>query len=541
MKSARARFKRCLASGVTLSIAILPTLVEPDARPVVDAYLSQHFSNSGPVYDGLRIRYFLDDTGASPYRDGDVYHMPIPFTLGQWTLHTFDVAADAAAGFPGMDPEDNSLNHVLIGLESRNGALCAASFDALTISKGLTGEASMQKHRDLLALQEAKVPGIRQLQGLEVSYIQHLNEFSVDTLLPDYDQMMALSGLADPSGWISDQAALEDFMASYSVDQVHARGGLMSFNHAFGTDGLPSGLTREQLRDEMVANKAYGSDLLEVGYRFRGGHSLGDFLWLWDELANQGLYLLGVGTSDTHGGPVGHWATMQNNFVSWIYATATGKAELLEGMKAGRIYFGDRTLFNGTMDFRSSDGFLMGQIVVTDKVAETLTFQLDGMELRDRVLLIKSGALHQTVKVTAPNMLKQLTLPIDASPGSFYRLELYSRKAEAKAFSNPIYFVRSVPAGGIRPEQAAIALGGVHSTLFDAFTLEQAAFSPAGSGGTLTLGGTAVNGAVALDYGTIPPLVQVSFSGGLAGAWAWNGTVLELTNLNGSGEVEIVH
>jgi len=38
-----------------------------------------------------------------------------------------------------------------------------ASEDALAISKGLTGERSMQKRREMLALQQADVPGIRQL------------------------------------------------------------------------------------------------------------------------------------------------------------------------------------------------------------------------------------------------------------------------------------------------------------------------------------------------------------------------------------------
>src|SRR5262249_43344870 len=153
------------------------------------------------------------------------------------------------------------------------------------------------------------------------------------------------------------------------------------YNHMFGA-ARESGVTRskpprepetrESILAELWESRVFGADILEVGYRQRGGRPLEDHLWVWDELGRRGLFLVGTGVSDSHGGTEQRWRTAPNNFLSWIYARSPEKADLIEGMRAARVFFGDIVLFDGSVDLVSGRGHRMGRIVVTDRDVESV-------------------------------------------------------------------------------------------------------------------------------------------------------------------------
>src|SRR5262249_5440956 len=137
------------------------------------------------------------------------------------------------------------------------------------------------------------------------------------------------------------------------------------------------------------------------GYRDRGGHDLADHLWVWDQLALAGMPFVGVGVSDSHGGPRQRWRTSPNNFLSWIWARAPTKPDLLARMRAGRIFFGDITLFSGSVALTTARGWRMGQIVISDREAEDLAIAIRGVASGDAVRVVQTGGPPATLSATS--------------------------------------------------------------------------------------------------------------------------------------------
>ena len=104
---------------------------------------------------------------------------------------------------------------------------------------------------------------------------------------------------------------------------IHDAAGLASYNHMYGS-GFGSALTtakqealRTSVTSTLVANAAFGVDILEVGYRVRGGVSLARYLSAWDVCSRNALFLTGNGVSDSHEGT---WIGNQCNFVTTALA-----------------------------------------------------------------------------------------------------------------------------------------------------------------------------------------------------------------------------
>ena len=332
-------------------------------------------------------------------------------------------------------------------------------FDDLRIEQELSGEPVFDRQRKLIEAVGRDYPKLHQLQGVEASWVgHHLNEFSVDTRLVDYAALDEERPADEtPRDW-------RERVTRRVVEEIHARGGLVSFNHMFGTmmEGKEQRASREQVLDELLAERVYGADILEVGYRDRGGHPLADHLWVWDQLARSGLFLVGTGVSDSHGGPSQRWRTDQNNFVSWIYARSPGKEDLIAGLRAGRVFFGDIVLFDGTVDLTTSRGARMGQIVVRDATvaSEQVEVRIDGLATGDSVRLIVSG--DETARWTAagPSFVQQHEVALLPERPTVVRVEAYAADGTAKVLSNPITFVREAPAGGIPAARAGASANG---------------------------------------------------------------------------------
>jgi len=444
----RSLLKRPLAAEVTLLLSVFPEVVSADARPVVEIVMSEHPPREGLPFEAYRLRYVLDESVKQPYRDGTVFVVPVPFKAGEWNDLALPVSRDAVRGFPFIHGEDNVLGTIVIGVEVRRGARASVRFDDLRIEQELSGEPVFDRQKKLIEAVGRDYPKLYQLQGVEASWVgHHLNEFSVDTRLVDY-AALEKERPADET-----PAAYRERVTRRVVDEIHGRGGLVSFNHLFGTmmEGKEQRATREEVLAQLTAERVYGADILEVGYRDRGGHPLADHLWVWDQLAQRELFLVGTGVSDSHGGPSQRWRTDQNNFVSWIYAASPSKEDLIAGLRAGRVFFGDIVLFDGTLDLTTSRGARMGQIVVREPsvVSEAVTVRIDGLAAGDSVRLLASGA--EVARWTADGAAFQQTheVALDPSRPTVVRVEAYTADGTAKVLSNPITFLRSEPPAGI--------------------------------------------------------------------------------------------
>jgi len=430
--------------------------VSADARVVIEIGMSEHPPREGLPYETYHLRYVLDATTTEPHRDGTTFVVPVPLRAGEWNDLALPLSRDAVRGFPFIQGEDNSLNQIIVGVETRRGASAVARFDDLRIAQEISGSQAFARQGKLIEAVGRDYPKLHELQGIEVSWVgHHLNEFSVDTRPVDYDAL-GKDAPADEKVF-----AYRDRITARVVEEIHARHGLVSFNHMYGTmmEGSVSRASREEVLDELLGARVFGADILEVGYRDRGGHGLGDHLWVWDQLGLNGLFLVGTGVSDSHGGPSQRWRTDDNNFLSWIYARSPSKEDLIEGLRAGRVFFGDIVLFNGTVDLTTAHGQRMGQIVVSDAKSEDVTVAIHGLVAGDVVHMLASGQEIARWTATGAVFEQRQQVTLDPERPTIVRVEAYAPNERAKVLSNPITFVRKEPAGGIPAARAARAGG----------------------------------------------------------------------------------
>jgi hypothetical protein len=528
-----------LATDPVITIAVDAKALGNDARAFLRLGLSEHADLSLPPGATYSLIYVLDNTTTSTSLVAGALTVPLAYTPGTWNTFTLRPMVDAVAGFAPFNGADNSILGLSLGVESRNGATAVARFDDLSSQRTFVGQAAaVEQARLLTDFGDEPV----QLAGIEVSYHRHLNVYTPEPFpMPEYDALHAASGLADPSGWYPDDIAMSDAVARMVVDQVHTLGGIVSTNHIFGTTEVttPAIETKEAIRDQLLSVDAFGVDMLEVGYRQRG-RPLPDHLWVWDELAMAGIPLIGVGVTDSHTGTRGETQTKPNNFVSWIMATSSARADLYDGLARGRVWFGDPLLYDGAVELSTPTGFRMGQVVVSDQLDHALRIALDGLAAGDVVRLIRNGAEVASWTATGSALSVQQVTQLSPLADTHDRIEVTDVLGKEKVYSNFLSIVRAVPARGLDGRRAALDLGRLTSTSLDGVRLTLAQFVPDGAGGVLQLDGEArTGGRIELDVSRRgePAAVRIY---GFTGSWTLSGSLLTI-DVNGAGSVEVVY
>ncbi|MCA9310378.1 MAG: hypothetical protein KDA21_04180, partial [Phycisphaerales bacterium] len=529
--------------------------------PVIRVELSDHLFEAEPgatlpfEFRQLVITYYLSNTDTEPVLAEHEYRVPLPF-VRDWNEYTLNITEDVRAAFesvhgsepfPYLDAGDNSAHRIFFGLEGRAGARAEAYFDALRIEDEVRGDALLDRQRAIAADFESRVPEVHQLHGTELSLSapQHLNEFG-EIVLADYDELAQASPWWDEqAGIVTDQAAFKEWLFAEQVRRAHARGNVVSYNHMWG--GGLFVLSNQEMVDRLVANQAYGCDILEVGYRSRHAHDLPDYLWVWDELQKREMYLLGNGTSDLHGPTPGQWLTHGQNMITWIYAASLDEADLLDGLRRGRLYFGDPRLFpEGMMDVVSGQGHRMGQIVLTDRAAAEVTLELQGADAGDEVRVVVDGVVTETHAASEFTPTLEMAPVVVAGPrGSFVRFEVYRSNGQDKGFSNHLHFVRRLPAAGVPHWRAAFDVGGVVSLDMDGLTLLDVVRDPSCGAARLEIslhtrgpdGVTGSDGWMTLDVSGPGVPDGIAFGAGVSGMAVEGAGVLTLAELSGDGTI----
>jgi hypothetical protein len=540
--SSSTRLKRPLAADISLQLAVLPRDPTPDARVVIKTILSLH-EPVPPAVDWEQYEvwyYFTDDSLATASRNGKIYSVPVSYVKDQWNIINLPVTQDAITGFSYLVGIDNSLFKLSLGVESRLGATAVAYFDDLHILSPISDHDSLfHLQQSLLDSLQLRIPEVMQLQGAEISDFIHLNEFGDEIVLPDYDAIAQEGGYMDANGWIEDQVGFKTYCGQYLINEAHDRGNVVSYNHMFGTSPLGSGgPDPQQTLDDLLSVGVYGADILEVGYRARGGQDLATHLWMWDQLARNQVCLVGVGVSDSHSMTPGASARMNNRMVSWIYADSPMPMDLVDGMKRGRVYFGDLIEFDGTMDLSTSTGFAMGQIIVSDKANTAVTISIDGLESGDEIRTIWAGQHVNTYFATASQFSQLEVYPIDPDSGTFLRVEVYGTGGVEKVFSNPIYFTTRLPVSGISAYKAGIDLGEFYSTSIEGITITSATHTTQSGQSVLAIQGSGNDGTIVLHCSDPTTIDSVQFTS-IGGSWAMLDSLVVLTGLSGNGTIQV--
>ncbi|MCS5637287.1 MAG: CehA/McbA family metallohydrolase, partial [Myxococcota bacterium] len=427
--ASRRRHIASLASGVRLRLSVLPVRLDPGARIIVRVGLSQASPRRG-----VRMDYvlFLDSSSPGPPppsrerveiegadREVDVVTVPVPTTAGLWNDWVLDLSQDAEA--LGVGGGDNALVSLSLLLEVRGRARAEAYFDSLVIERERVGPPLFAEAKRLAG--KLVDDELMHHVGQEISYAAHLNAYGPGVPLADL--------AAHPHGYTPEEA----------VAFVHEHGGLVSLNHYFGVmfdqriaDSPRAGPYFDAALERLIANRAYGVDLLEVGYRARG-YGLDGYLALWDGLARAGIRLVGVGVSDSHDAHLG-WAEGPNNFITWVYARSDSQADLLAGLEAGRAYFGDPTRFDGELDIRAKGGGRMGDRLVRAPGPLELTFHAQGLREGQSIRLVGDGVSLGEFESKGPDWSRRAV--VDVQGPTFLRFEVLEA-GRAVALSNPLY------------------------------------------------------------------------------------------------------
>ncbi|MDY7092029.1 MAG: CehA/McbA family metallohydrolase [Acidobacteriota bacterium] len=425
------RYTRPLSSEVTVELAVRPeTALGENAQLEIRLALSRQ-------EEGLaELVYRVGETGPRRRRTqgGKVVGVvPVAAPPEQWTRLTLPVSQDAQE--LDLGDGDNSLRRVDVRLWVRRGAEARVLVDDLRLQTLRDGTAVLALEEERAQELEA-ASGIVQHVGLEISYGVHFNAFLPRVELPDFDTF--------PHG-MEPQA---------TVDWVHERGGVVSYNHIFGAGDEPEEEVQEELaqRGELaVRERLYGADLLEVGYPQRV-LPLSQHLAVWDRLSAAGTVVTGIGTSDSHDQDEG-WRG-GNNFLTWVWAKDTSRPGLIEGLRCGRAFFADPARFRGTLELTTADGRPMGQVIEPNGASQELVLEATGLPTNSRIRWIVDGRVAQEETSAAgqdaggptsngpgdgsPRIYRSELLTTVGDPG-FIRVEVW-QGGRGLAFTNPLYF-----------------------------------------------------------------------------------------------------
>ncbi|MBM4393992.1 MAG: hypothetical protein FJ090_22930, partial [Deltaproteobacteria bacterium] len=422
-----------LMAGVHLGFSYRPVATSSDSALLVEIPIGLDAEETSSVNHGYRVVLYHPADTSLAEDDGRTAWVPLAGDTGRWSevsVNLSDVVQDA---FPEL-ALDAHVDLARAEIRTLHRGTVTYDLDDFVFSQDVRGT-------DLLAIQQAYLDSLgttaRHHVGLEWSWLHdgHLTVFGESwSFIPFWDG--------------GDHDLYE------GVDQAHGEGSIVALAHMFGTgDDVPGEAKRRstvmQTMAELLTAEAYGCDLLEVGYRERGG-TLEDHLAVWDTLTEHGIYLTGTGVSDNHQDV--EWSLFPNNLVTWVSSPSDGRDDLAWNLRRGVAWFGDPDYFPGAEaemtlsapDLRAD----MGQVVVGASGPTPLEFSFSPSNAAWSVRLVRDGEVYGEWPASDGSTWEMVV--IDAGEPAAYRVEVLDDTGTPILLSNWIAFAaddggRSVP------------------------------------------------------------------------------------------------
>ena len=337
---------------------------------------------------------------------------------------------------------DNGLLGLWIGAGAAAGGTAATLVTGLEVTRTLDGTEALDLQHSLFSALRTRYPGVALGAGLEASYSTHLNLFGPTP--------SALTFQTPQPG------ESKDLYLRRLVRSIHAAGGVASYNHPFGASISPvlTGTARADLlarvAKQLLANRLYGCDVLEVGYESRGSMDLSGHLDLWDILLSAGLRVMADGVSDDHDGTVDSWTTSgANHYFTDVISSSSDPAHVTPLLGRGRAFVSLRTGFAGMLDL-TCDGIRMGGTRTGSGATADVEVAADGVPSTGRLRILQVGVHGDTTRVSPPTPRTDVSFPASAiSSGqvtvrvpnarSYLRAEVLDGAGTRVAFSNPMW------------------------------------------------------------------------------------------------------
>jgi hypothetical protein len=378
-----------------------------------------------------------------------------------WGTVTITPSADIAALWPDLDYRDFALWELTLSAVS-NGDLVGGYFDYLRFRRQISGEAFLLQQMDMRAVLAPRYPAVAQRQGLEVSWLlPHLNWFGGAVVIPDYGSTTSTTYTA--------------YLRNVAVPQIHAAGGLVSYNHPYGygdpallpvtqQDALLAQVAK-QLLPTATTKAALGADLLEVGYNKRQGVDLAHHVALWDVMSRNAVFLTGNGTSDDHFGQ--NWFGIHNNWFTSTWAKSTAEADLLAALAAGRAWCASLSRYRGSLDLLVDGSCPMGSVSVSSVTSRRLVASATRIPSGGSLRVLQgvvdyAGTASPTANTRVIGSYPASSLTggsvaqqVNTSKGSFVRTQVVNSSGTIIGVSNPVWLLRAAPPGAIPAPRAA--------------------------------------------------------------------------------------
>ncbi|SDK36862.1 Tat (twin-arginine translocation) pathway signal sequence [Nonomuraea maritima] len=439
----------------TIELDVFPAEVSPHAYLAVVISTSWRPATAGRPAGQYKLTYIVDGTqGKARKASGLEGVVHLPARQGRWNTLRFSPEEDLKRFWPDLESRDAAMLSLTLGAVSTKERRAEGWFDLLRISRPTrSADDVLQVQADLMAGYAHRFPAVRQYQGLEVSLFKptHFNWFGPRITMPEFAKPQPVAN-PDPKAALS------------AVEMIHSTGGLVSYNHPFGTSH-PAELSpaeqdalRASVAKTVLADRAMGCDILEVGYPSRGGVDLDRHAQVWDVCSRNAIFLTGTGVSDDHSGQ--NWLGQDSNFVTWAHAPSRELPDLLAALASGRVFFGDPARFSGVVDLQVDGSAPMGSVTTSTAATRNVRAILTGLPA-DGVVRVVQG----TVDLAGPDKPEPGTtftempasqwapgyvdLPIDTWSPRFVRIEVRDRTGQVLALSNPVWLLRDTPAEGI--------------------------------------------------------------------------------------------
>jgi hypothetical protein len=473
--------QRTNLAGQSLSIDVLP--VQADG---VDTYLELRMAISyrpalaGRPYGQYMLSYRF---GAGPGAHQTAQILGIVrkhVSPGAWQHMVLDPLADIGQLWPDIVEEDNSLQDLWLGATSINGRRAEGYFGNLSFVRTKTAVTDVLATQQRIKQQLApKYPGVLLPRGREISFFdRHINAFGKGAEHPP-DYSAYASAWSNSPGWAE---------SSSYARTVQSYGGLVSFNHPFGTSQKAVSPVADQdasLHDVFADTHTYDichADILEVGFQERGGSGIDGgtnviadvdhHLALWDMHSRNSRWVTGTGVSDDHTGGVGQWVKGKNRFLTYPWALSTAEADLLAALSAGRAYVGELGTFVGLLDLLVDGDVAMGQVSIRAGLSHrSLKIIAAGLPTGSVVRVVQGPVDNPGAATTGPGTHVVDSLPstafaggsttvsLDTRASSFVRVEVVTSAGRKVAFTNPVYLLagpsaRPIPANRLANDSA---------------------------------------------------------------------------------------
>jgi hypothetical protein len=446
-------------AGQTVAIEVFPQQIGPDAFMEIQVVTSRRPAKGGRQAGLYILSYRLGGSAAAGSRQasGLTGIVTLAAAKNEWNSLVLRPADDLSAIWPDIDGQDASLVDLYVGVGSRRSAPAAGCFDFLRFSRTVVGNQPLDTQAKIMAGYAAAFPSVYQHAGLEVSlYPQHINWYGGALSLPNY-------------GTLPISPAASDTATRQFITDIHAAGGVASFNHPFGVEPGGSALpvadqeaARRKVASKLISNRAFSADLLEAGYRQRGGVTIERHLSVWDACSRNGIFLTGNGVSDNHTGQ--GWASETNNFLTWAWAAGSAEADLVAALRTGRCFFGDLRRFAGTLDLTVDQACPMGSASLSQQSSRSLAIKATGIPSGGAVQLVQgvvdyAGSTAPDPVTTsrsfpASDFLQGVkTVAVDTTTSSFARVQVVDSAGVLVACSNPVWLLRQTPPQGIPPSR----------------------------------------------------------------------------------------